>query len=81
MVVFHKLCRIARSTRVHKTESVSVQSAAVLSDQKWQTFSTIPCRSVAMYYKVNNACHHQVVHSSSVMHAQLVFATMSVHVQ
>jgi len=51
MVVIHKLCRIARSSRVHKTESVSVQSAAVsymLSVQKWQTFSTISCRSGAM---------------------------------
>ena len=33
MIVFHKLCRIARSSGVHKTESVSAmghtQSAAV----------------------------------------------------
>ena len=63
MVVFHKLCRTTRSSRVHRTESVSVMDharLAAVSSQGQTRYSEISLsmsrRSEAWYCQIVTSC-------------------------
>jgi len=68
VLVFHKLCRVARSIGAHRTESVSVTghelaaevSSTGLLDQKQQNKTPVPRRSGVGYCKVSMCCKKQV---------------------